>query len=165
MGKKTNQNIINCHTHIFTIDHVPNEFSKSLMPWPLYIIFTIGLIKWVFKNFTTRGSKRYRSFIHKRDKFFYKIRDFLKITIILWWVYLIVLIPIRWLIKLVLNFLNLESLFSSEIQGLIARYITMARYSIHYKNQASIYNFLKKNYSADTKFVVLSMDMEYIGSR
>jgi len=164
MKNKNDQNIINCHTHIFTIDHVPNEFSKSLLPWPFYKIFTIGLIKWYYKNFTIRGSVRYRSFIHRRDNLFYKIRDILKVTLVLWWAYLLVSLIAKWLFRILINFLKLDVLFSPEIKGLIDRFITLARYSIQYKNQSSIYNFLKKNYPTDTGFVVLSMDMEYMGA-
>jgi hypothetical protein len=33
--------ITNCHTHIFTGDHVPPLLGKTLMPWPLYYIINI----------------------------------------------------------------------------------------------------------------------------
>lgn len=36
--------IINCHTHIFTGDHVPPYLGKTLMPYPLYYIVNI---KWL----------------------------------------------------------------------------------------------------------------------
>lgn len=40
----------NCHTHTFTIDHVPNRFGKKLLPF-LYKIITIRVIKWYYPHF------------------------------------------------------------------------------------------------------------------
>ena len=75
MNNQDNKTIINCHTHVFTIDHVPNEFGKSLMPWPVYKILTIKTIKWYYTNFTSIGSTRYKSFIRKWNKFFYTLNS------------------------------------------------------------------------------------------
>jgi len=157
-----NHRIINCHSHIFTIDHVPDEFGKSLLPWPFYRILSIRTIKWYYKNLTVQGSKKYRSFIHQRDKILFKLKDILKFTVVLWAVYYIILRVFKWLFKITITFLRWDSLFSPEVKALIERYKTLARYSINYKDQSSIFNFLKKNYPAGARFVVLSMDMEYM---
>ncbi|MBT3243102.1 MAG: amidohydrolase family protein [Bacteroidetes bacterium] len=162
MNNQDNKTIINCHTHVFTIDHVPNEFGKSLMPWPVYKILTIKTIKWYYTNFTSIGSTRYKSFIRKWNKFFYTIKDILKPTVILWLPFVLIYKVLRWLLRIALDFLRWDSIFSDEFKGLIRRYITLARYSIHYKDQASIYTFLKKNYPTESKFIALSMDMEFM---
>ncbi len=157
-----NEEIVNCHTHIFTIDYVPDKFGKSILPWPFYKIFSIKLIKWYYTNFTTIGSKQFQKFIYKKNKIRFKIESLLKYTYILWIIYGIITFFVNWFLKIMLNFLRLDILLSKETKELINRYKTLARYSIHYKSQFSIYQFLKKNYPEKTKFVVLSMDMEYM---
>jgi hypothetical protein len=39
-----NKPITNCHTHIFTGDHVPPYLGKTLMPFPLYYFANINLL-------------------------------------------------------------------------------------------------------------------------
>lgn len=159
--KKPNS-IINCHTHIFTIDHVPDDFGKSLLPWPFYRLFSMQNIKWYYKNLTVEGSRRYRSFIHRCNNVWFTLKGWMKATIILWFVYFLIYRITKWLIRITIDFLRLDTIFSPEVKALIGRYKTMARYSINYKDQASIFNFLKKNYPTRTRFVVLTMDMEYM---
>lgn len=36
------QPITNCHTHIFTADHVPPLLGRTLIPWPLYYFLNIN---------------------------------------------------------------------------------------------------------------------------
>lgn len=161
-----NQNstpITNCHTHVFTIDHVPNEFGKSLMPWPVYKILTIKTVKWYYNHLTVRGNDNYKSFIRKTKKIGYKIKDILKPTVFLWVPFVLVFKLLRWIIRIVLDFLRLDAVFSDELKELIGRYRTLGRYS-NYKKQRYIYGFLKKNYPTNTKFVALSMDMDHMGA-
>jgi len=54
---KEKEPIINCHTHIFTGDHVPPFLARSLVRWPFYYVINF---KWVFYFF--------RKFYSKRDK-------------------------------------------------------------------------------------------------
>lgn len=42
--------IINCHTHIFTGDHVPPHLARTFIWWPFYYIFSLPLVLWVVKT-------------------------------------------------------------------------------------------------------------------
>ena len=46
--------IINCHSHIFTGDHVPPWLAKTFLVWPLYRLLPVsaivGLFRWWFKE-------------------------------------------------------------------------------------------------------------------
>ena len=46
--------IINCHTHIFTGNHVPPFIGKTYLPWPLYYLLHLSLFvsffRWWYKN-------------------------------------------------------------------------------------------------------------------
>lgn len=156
------KSIFNCHTHIFTIDHVPDKFGKTLLPFPNLI--TIRLVKYYFENYTIRGSKRFKTSVYKIRKLYYNFTSFLKDTVILWWLYLICLRIVKWLLNKIVKFINLDRFFTTEFKALLNRFYTMGRYSIHYKTQGSIYNFLKKNYPEQTRFIVLTMDMEYMAA-
>ena len=169
MEKKTKPDIYNCHTHIFTIDHVPNKFSKSIVPWFLPSIFTIKFIKWLYLNFTEKGSektkkKRFKRFLHKKRKFYYRFEKIARFTQIFWILYKIIVFVIKWFEKIILSILQLDFIISPKVKTLAERFLTLARYSVRYKNQASLFSFLKKNYPQGTKFVTLSMDMEYMGA-
>lgn len=159
---KEDKTIYNCHTHIFTIDHVPNEFARTFVPRILSKIITIRLVKWYYTNFTSRGSKRYKQFIHFLKKVKFGIIDFFKWTLILYWVYFWVFFIIKWLFNIVINFLKIEYLFSKELKQIRERFMTMGRYSINYKTQGKVFDLLEKTYAKGTKFVVLSMDMDYM---
>ncbi len=162
LSKDKKSQIINAHAHVFTIDHVPNEFGKALLPWPLYKIFTINFVKWYFKNFTKRGNKNFRFFYHRTERIVYRMADFLKWTRILWIVFVLTRMFIQWVFSKIKKILGLDKIFNNRVKELMDRFLTMARYSIHYKNQASIFRFLKKNYPPETSFTILSMDMEYM---
>jgi hypothetical protein len=41
--------IINCHTHIFTGDHVPPYLAKTFLPWPLYYLLPVSLLVRAFR--------------------------------------------------------------------------------------------------------------------
>lgn len=41
--------IINCHTHIFTADHVPPYLAKTFLPWPLYYLLRLDRIVTLFR--------------------------------------------------------------------------------------------------------------------
>jgi predicted TIM-barrel fold metal-dependent hydrolase len=49
--------IINCHTHIFTGDHVPPYLGKTYLPWPLYYLLHLSLFvrffRWWYRDVKT----------------------------------------------------------------------------------------------------------------
>ena len=154
--------IINCHAHIFTIDHVPNNFAKTFITPPFDRVLSISNIKWVYNNLTPRGSKRIRRISHKFDRIKFVILDLIKSTIITKAIYKIVVKLITWVTSPLLSFLNISRLLSPEFKDLLYRYLTLARYSSRYKTQKKIYEYLTKNYPDNTKHVILSMDMDYM---
>ena len=50
-----NRQIVNCHTHIFTSDHVPPFLGKSLMPWPIYFIVNIKWLITIVRSWKKKG--------------------------------------------------------------------------------------------------------------
>lgn len=156
--------IYNCHAHIFTIDHVPNEFARSFVPKILSKVFTIKLVKWYYSNLTSRGSYRYKRFRHLLKKIKYGILDFFKWAMLIFWVYFLIAFLVKWLLRILVNFLKIEYFFSKELRQVIDRYLTLGRYSLNYKTQSKIFDLLEKTYAKGTQFVVLSMDMDYMGA-
>jgi predicted TIM-barrel fold metal-dependent hydrolase len=156
--------IYNCHTHVFTIDHVPNEFTRTFVPRILSKILTIKLVKWYYRNFTSRGSRKYKRFRQRLKKIKYGFINFCKWTILLYWVYYLIAFVLNWLFKIITNFIRIDHLFSKEIKEILGRYITLGRYSLNYKTQGKIYDLLEKTYAKGTKIVVLSMDMDYMAA-
>lgn len=76
--KTQKRSIINCHTHVFTGDHVPPWLAKSLAPWPFYYLIPLPLIVrligwWV----DGPGSIRFKGYYKKWLGFKYKVRMFL----------------------------------------------------------------------------------------
>src|SRR4051812_3409598 len=51
--------IINCHTHIFTGDHVPPFLSKSYLPWPFYYALPVNILV-LFFRWWYRGPDRWK---------------------------------------------------------------------------------------------------------
>lgn len=47
--------IINCHTHIFTGDHVPPYLAKAFVFWPLYYLFPLSAIVSFLRYWYTKG--------------------------------------------------------------------------------------------------------------
>lgn len=45
--------LINCHTHIFTGDHVPPWLAKKFIPWPFYLLLPLSLIVGLFRWYYT----------------------------------------------------------------------------------------------------------------
>ena len=41
--------IVNCHTHVFTGDHVPPYLAKTFLPWPLYYLVPLSLVVKLFR--------------------------------------------------------------------------------------------------------------------
>ncbi len=161
MTIKEDKTVYNCHTHVFTIDHVPNYFSKKLIP-VFYKIFTMNFIKWYYRNCTARGNHRVKKLKHKWNKIKYGFLDLLKKTILLYWIYLLLKFVVSWAIKMLTNLIRIDFLFNKRTKAAFNRYITMGRYSVAYKSQSKIFDLLEKSYAPNTRFVVLSMDMDYM---
>jgi len=43
------KHFINCHTHIFTGDHVPPYLAKTFLPWPLYLLLPLSVVVRLFR--------------------------------------------------------------------------------------------------------------------
>ena len=52
--------IINCHTHIFTGDHIPPWLAKTYLPWPVYYLVSTRMIIWLFRMYYSREWSPYR---------------------------------------------------------------------------------------------------------
>jgi len=66
--------IVNCHTHIFTADHVPPYLAKTLVPdifyWVFHLGFFIGRFRWWYNG---PGKWRYSSQAKRWQKKWYRI--------------------------------------------------------------------------------------------
>ncbi len=161
MTTKNKKTIFNCHTHIFTIDHVPNFFGKKLLPL-FYQLITIKLIKWLYLNLNKRN-KRYKLFLHRKNKIKYFILDVLRFTIIGYWIYTLLLFIIKWFFKIIVNAFAIDSFFGPQSKAAYRRYMALCRYATYSKlGQSKVFDLLKKTYDKNTKFVVLPMDMDYM---
>ncbi|MCO6493488.1 MAG: ATP-binding protein [Phaeodactylibacter sp.] len=49
--------IIDCHTHIFTGDHVPPYLTKTFVWWPFYYLINLPLILWAVMSWNKWGDK------------------------------------------------------------------------------------------------------------
>ena len=152
--------IYNCHTHIFTIDHVPNKFGKKLIP-VFYHLITMRFIKWYYETFTSRGNRKYKQFIHKVKKIKYGFISFLKWTVVLQLLNILIFFVIKWLFQVFANLIRIDFLFSKAAKETFSRFKAMGRHSL-YKKQDKLFDLLAKSYQPGTKFVVLSMDMDYM---
>ncbi|WP_299224123.1 hypothetical protein [uncultured Psychroserpens sp.] len=153
--------VYNCHTHTFTIDHVPNNFGKKILPL-FYQVITMKVVKWYYLNLTFRNRK-YRRFLHKCKKVKYFIIAILKFTHILYWLYTLILFLCNWIFKMLINILALSNLFSAQSKAAFKRFSTIGRYATYVDSgQGKVFDLLEKTYGPDTRFVVLPMDMDYM---
>lgn len=158
---KMRKPIYNIHTHIFTIDHVPNKFGKRLMPLGLHHLITMRFIKWYYKKFTSRGNYRFKVFKNRLTTLRYKLLDFMKWTVVLQLINMLILFLFRWVFKILTNFFRVDFVFSKATRETVKRFLTLGRYSL-YQDQSKIFDLLTKSYDSNTRFVVLSMDMDYM---
>ncbi|MDH7911362.1 hypothetical protein [Winogradskyella sp. SYSU M77433] len=155
--------VYNCHTHTFTIDHVPNLFGKKLVPLA-YQIVTMKLVKWYYLNLTDRSSK-YRKWKQRWNKVKYFVVDVLKFTVIGYWVFSILFFVLKWAFKIVSNFLAISNFFGPQSKAAYRRFVNLGRYASYSKQgQSKVFDLLEKTYDKNTKFVVLPMDMDYMGA-
>jgi|GEM_PF-845571 len=161
MAIQKDPTIYNCHSHTFTIDHVPNLFGKKLLPL-LYQLITMRLVKWCFLNLTKRN-RRFKSFIHFKNRLKYFFLDVLKFTIVGYWIYSLILFSLKWAFKILFNALAIDNFFGAQSKSAYKRYITLGRYATYSKlGQSKVFDLLEKTYDQNTKFVVLPMDMDYM---
>jgi len=64
--------IINCHTHIFIGENIPPEIGKTFLPWPLYKIFTIPLILSVCRFYYT--NRRFSPYCWQFQEWFKRLK-------------------------------------------------------------------------------------------
>ena len=142
--------LINAHTHIFTIDHVPKRFARGMFPFSGLI--TVGFIKRIWP-----GIRRLQKWNKNlKYKYFY-IVSFLKL---LKW-------PVIWLLRRFGIGIK-PNLLGKKSRESIARYLRFMDYSYsfrgrHIHDQNAIFERLKSYYPANKSgFVTLSMDMNYM---
>lgn len=216
--------IINCHTHIFTGDHVPPFLAKSYLPVPFYWLLHLRPIvlffRWWYKGpATTRYTVGHKRVVKTRTAitaFFTRLYPFnviagyyifliafftlyglinpvfppekswlsnwvskayaflapvlpdfkftwLKVVIVL--VVLLFFANIRNLVIFVADRLwkFLVMLPGKQTRELFRRYLNIGRYAFH-KKQNTILSKLKAQYPRGTKFIILPMDMDYMGA-
>ena len=137
--------VYNCHTHTFTIDHVPNLFGRKLVPLA-YQIVTMKLVKWYYLNLTDRSSK-YRRWKQRWNKFKYFVVDVLKFTVIGYWVFSIIFFVLKWAFKIVSNFLAISNFFGPQSKAAYRRFVNLGRYASYSKQgQSKVFDLLEKTY-------------------
>ncbi len=76
--------LVNCHTHIFTGDHVPAYLARSIVPAPLHRLFNVqrllSIFRWYKDRTKFRYKPRYRNLIVRWRSF----RSFLVRTRLVW---------------------------------------------------------------------------------
>jgi len=76
---KSKAPIVNCHTHVFTGDHVPPFLAKTFLPWPLYYLFPmtalVGFLRWYDQTF---GKWKYQYWFKRFVQIRYKVKMFFK---------------------------------------------------------------------------------------
>ncbi len=142
--------MINAHTHIFTIRHVPDRFGKRLVP-------VIG--RMISLQFVTRLVS---PFLRKNGQ--------LQTNKVIW----VVKVASRvfaFLIGRMLRFVGIKELFKNLIGALnkdflsrVLRLIDYATLEYPNNNQEVLFNMLQSYYPVNTRFVVLTMDMEMMSA-
>ena len=77
----TTHPIINCHTHIFTGDHVPPFLAKTFLPWPVYLLLPLSMVVGLFRFWYKKIAPRLKGIDARkiREKI-YRIRMFIQRT-------------------------------------------------------------------------------------
>lgn len=219
--------IINCHTHIFTGDHVPPYLAKTFIPPPLHYLLPLSLFVWLFRFwFNHPYTWQFKPWYKSLNETIFKIRMFcsrsglaraisfiigLILTIHVFFIindwitvlggptkasekveefrqwlgkYSLIFITESFIGKLALIsvlvlffktgrnilILALKKVWSflgllpgPKSKELAKRYLNLGRFAF-YKDQSGVFGRLKNQYPAGTGFVVLPMDMEYMGA-
>jgi hypothetical protein len=84
MASEPKQPIINCHTHVFTGDHVPPWLAKTFLTWPLYYLLPLGGIVKLFRLwFRGPGDWKYMTWYKTIARALNNIKGFLSKNFIL----------------------------------------------------------------------------------
>jgi len=74
--------IINCHTHIFTGEHVPPQIGKTYIPWPFYNILSVPFLLWACRLWYMHPNSpkkwKYKIWYIRSQKIIYGWRSFVK---------------------------------------------------------------------------------------
>ncbi|MDX2070236.1 MAG: hypothetical protein SFV55_17545 [Haliscomenobacter sp.] len=220
--------IINCHSHVFTGDHVPPYLAKTFVPWPFYYFLPLSLVVSLFRMWYNHINEwKHKAWWVKIHQILFRLKILgdrnllakgliflfgLMITIhaffILYDGFVLIIKPQanyndivnalrKWLLdynllyipkslllksllvlivfiffKLGRNFIFfilkkiwafLGILPGSDSKALAKRYLNIGRYAF-YKEQYKVFNRLKKQYPTGAGFVLLPMDMEFMGA-
>ncbi|HXB44147.1 MAG TPA: hypothetical protein VNV85_08835, partial [Puia sp.] len=91
---------VNCHTHIFTGDHVPPFLARSYLPFPFYVLLPVNLIVWIFRLYNNVHRAAYQPLFKRLER----LRTFIAQIFI--WLGLISTAAGYWLTLLVLTYAN-----------------------------------------------------------
>jgi len=152
--------IVNCHTHIFTLSHVPDNFGKTIVPNFVTITRLKKIYDWFEKN-------NYR-FI-KVKSIFMKLGHKVEVFPVIGPVFQVLKAIIEWILKIIADFFQINSLLTPVSKKLLKRYINLIRYASYkpgrdkeYGGQDFILKSLISYYPEGTRFVILPMDMEFM---
>lgn len=159
----------NCHTHIFTINHVPKYIGKKMLPSIFSFVFNIGVINYFYTKLNSRKEGFIQDFKYSilprlKRKWGYFI-DFLKITLILYWIFLLLRGAFKIIFKISRLTLKLivSPFFGKRSKEGLKRYLGIARHAT-YSSQRKIFEVLRRAYPDNFSFVVLAMDMEFMNA-
>lgn len=149
----------NCHTHIFNFEHVHNNFLKGMIPWWVgSILFVVGVL-------LLTGA------ILSHWIFFASLLIVFAALVLFVAVVIIFPLQIHKLLK-GKKFKRIATFLKKAIPGdfdFLERYANfiLHAYEINSnetktKTQETVFNELQSYYPQDTKFIVLSMDMNYM---
>jgi len=165
---KERHTFFNCHTHIFTINHVPKYVGKKMLPSIiLAVIFNVGFINWIYTKLNSRKEVFLQDFkysilpsLKKRWNHFV---DYLKLILIFYWLYLIILGVLKVLVQIIKLILKIiiSPFFGKRSKEGLKRYLGIARHAT-YSSQRKIFEVLRKAYPDNFSFIVLAMDMEFM---
>ncbi len=172
---------INTHTHIFNFDHVNNHFLKGMIPWFVTVLLTLiffgllaGLyffVNWIF-NWSFWGIPR--DYLLLTRILASVVIAGILITWVLTPIYFILYISyfrprLNWLLRTAYfkKFINAIRNISHRRFPSFERYTNIILHSYDFaknrvKTQEEIFNRLQSYYPSKTKFVALSMDLDYM---
>lgn len=164
MKKEAPEKIIyNCHTHIFTINHVPQEFGKTIVPkW-----IKISHVRWFYKKFLEDGIKI--KWLKAIISFFQKIDQLLSKVYFVKWIYIFLKAIVIWPLLILKDVLQVDLILNDQFKSLLNRYLNLVRYADTqpgrdeaFGGQDFVLRLLMDYYPSNTKFIVLPMDMEFM---
>lgn len=124
--------IINCHTHIFTVDDVPPRLARTIAPSPLHWLINTYFIAWLFGLYTRLSQRIITSSFFKRAiRILYALRMAMKRYFLLR------------ILKIALLFLFLSSVFHDQYNNLVRSFIAKLQFLLPWSDQ--LYTWLSKS--------------------